>query len=129
MFNFKRHNEEEILVFATSLSVMMTNIMKIVKGPIDKLGLITLVAAFLCMIGMGTIFGCNTDHRGRTIHRATIPHYRTKKDLCSVFVGVMITFVSFMVLYKVPIVPFMIFGNIARFKVLDAIELLEEKKD
>lgn len=30
---------------------------------------------------------------------------------------------------KVPIVPFMIFGNIARFKVLDAIELLEEKKD
>ncbi len=38
-------------------------------------------------------------------------------------------FVSFMVLYKVPIVPFMIFGNIARFKVLDAIELLEEKKD
>lgn len=129
MFNFKRHNEEEILVFATSLSVMMTNIMRIVKGPIDELGLITLVAAFLCMIGMGTIFGCNTDHRGRTIHRATIPHYRTKKDLCSVFVGVMIVFVSFMVLYRIPIVPLMIFGNIARFKVLDAIELLEEKKD
>lgn len=129
MFNFKRHNEEEILVFATSLSVMMTNIIRIVKGPIDKLGLITLVAAFLCMIGMGTIFGCNTDHRGRTIHRATIPHYRTKKDLCSVFIGVMITFSSFMVLYRIPIVPFMIFGNIARFKVLDAIELLEEKKD
>ena len=129
MFNFKRHNEEEILVFATSLSVMMTNVMRLVKGPIDKLGLITLVAAFLCMIGMGTIFGCNTDHRGRTIHRATIPHYRTKKDLCSVFVGVMIVFVSFMVLYRMPIVPFMIFGNIARFKVLDAIELLEEKKD
>lgn len=129
MFNFKRHKEEEILVFATSLSVMMTNVMRLVKGPIDKLGLITLVAAFLYMIGMGTIFGCNTDHRGRTIHRATIPHYRTKKDLCSAFVGVMIVFVSFMVLYRMPIVSFMIFGNIARFKVLDAIELLEEKKD